>query len=97
MKLKQLVLLESSSLRLIQVVEGLELGRAALLKIRQNLAWALAYNVVGIPLAAGMVVGIGIKGRGGVSMLDLRWGVCRRTSIDYMPPCPSFPFQLIRL
>ncbi len=39
--------------RLSQVVDSIELGRAALSKIRQNLAWALAYNAVGIPLAAG--------------------------------------------
>jgi len=31
----------------------LDLGRATLDKIRANLTWALAYNVVGIPLAAG--------------------------------------------
>ncbi|KAG1665414.1 hypothetical protein FOA52_005756 [Chlamydomonas sp. UWO 241] len=39
--------------RLSQVVDSLTLGRAALTKIRQNLAWALCYNIVGIPLAAG--------------------------------------------
>ena len=33
--------------------DAIELGRAALSKIRQNLAWALAYNAIGIPLAAG--------------------------------------------
>jgi Cu+-exporting ATPase len=30
----------------------LELARRAVAKIRQNLFWAFAYNVVGIPLAA---------------------------------------------
>ncbi|GAB4822976.1 hypothetical protein N2152v2_010022 [Parachlorella kessleri] len=39
--------------RLGQVVEALALGRAAMHKIRQNLGWALGYNAVGIPLAAG--------------------------------------------
>jgi len=39
--------------RLGQVVEAVDLGRAALAKIRQNLAWALLYNCVAIPLAAG--------------------------------------------
>ena len=32
------------------------LGRATLGKIRQNLAWALIYNVIGIPLAAGALL-----------------------------------------
>eukprot|EP00798_Chlamydomonas_sp_ICE-L_P031536 gene31536-6721_t len=39
--------------RLHQVLDSLELGRATLSKIKQNLAWALVYNLVGIPLAAG--------------------------------------------
>eukprot|EP00959_Pyramimonas_sp_CCMP1952_P394933 8274707-Pyramimonas_sp.AAC.2 len=30
-----------------QVADTLELGRATLAKIKQNLAWALAYNVIG--------------------------------------------------
>lgn len=35
------------------MAEALALGRATLAKIRQNLAWALCYNLVAIPLAAG--------------------------------------------
>ena len=34
------------------VVEALSLARATGRKIRQNLFWAFAYNVVGLPLAA---------------------------------------------
>ena len=34
------------------VVEALRLSRAITRRIRQNLFWAFAYNVVGIPLAA---------------------------------------------
>ncbi|PNW77102.1 hypothetical protein CHLRE_10g422201v5 [Chlamydomonas reinhardtii] len=42
--------------RLGQLLEALELGGACLAKIRQNLVWALGYNVVGIPLAAGALL-----------------------------------------
>lgn len=42
--------------RLGQVVEAIDLSRAAAATIRQNLAWALAYNAVGIPLAAGALL-----------------------------------------
>ena len=34
------------------VVEALQLSRAITRRIRQNLFWAFAYNVAGIPLAA---------------------------------------------
>ncbi len=37
-------------------MEAIVLGRATLGKIRQNLAWALIYNVIGIPLAAGALL-----------------------------------------
>jgi Cu+-exporting ATPase len=35
-------------------LDALELSRATFNKIRQNLWWAFAYNLVGIPLAAGV-------------------------------------------
>ncbi len=40
----------------MQVLEAIALGRATLSKIRQNLAWALVYNLFGIPLAAGALL-----------------------------------------
>ncbi|BDV42953.1 copper-translocating P-type ATPase [Geotalea uraniireducens] len=38
---------------LLDVVRAVRLGRATLAKIKQNLFWALFYNILGIPLAAG--------------------------------------------
>ena len=38
---------------LMDVVRAIRLGRATLARIRQNLFWALFYNVLGIPVAAG--------------------------------------------
>lgn len=42
--------------RLRDVVEAIRLSRATFNKIRQNLFWAFAYNFVGIPLAAGVLL-----------------------------------------
>ena len=58
--------------RLSQVVDSLELGRAALSKIRQNLAWALAYNLIGIPLAAGERQQTSAQAAGGKSVKGSR-------------------------
>ncbi|MBE9206490.1 copper-translocating P-type ATPase [Nostoc sp. LEGE 06077] len=42
--------------RLSDVVESIALSRATFNKIRQNLFWAFAYNTLGIPLAAGVLL-----------------------------------------
>ncbi|WCJ29308.1 hypothetical protein M5689_010952 [Euphorbia peplus] len=42
--------------RLSQVVDALELARATMGKVYQNLSWAIAYNVVAIPVAAGVLL-----------------------------------------
>lgn len=41
---------------LSQVVEAIDLSRATMQKIQQNLGWALAYNAVAIPLASGALL-----------------------------------------
>jgi Cu+-exporting ATPase len=40
---------------LLDVVRAIRLGKATLAKVRQNLFWALLYNVAGIPIAAGVL------------------------------------------
>jgi P-type Cu2+ transporter len=42
--------------RLDDVVASIQLSRATFNKIRQNLFWAFAYNTIGIPLAAGLLL-----------------------------------------
>jgi Cu+-exporting ATPase len=49
---------------LMDVVRAIRLGRATLAKIKQNLFWALFYNILGIPIAAGALfypLGITLK------------------------------------
>ncbi|GMA94073.1 hypothetical protein GCM10025881_08970 [Pseudolysinimonas kribbensis] len=41
------------------VLDTVALSRAAYRKMQQNLAWATGYNVLGIPLAAGVLAGVG--------------------------------------
>ena len=38
------------------MLDALHLSRATFSKIQQNLCWAFAYNLVGIPLAAGALL-----------------------------------------
>jgi len=42
--------------RVEQVADAVGLGRATLSKIKQNLGWALVYNLIGIPVAAGILL-----------------------------------------
>ncbi len=39
----------------LDVPQAIRLGRATIRKIRQNMAWALVYNIIGIPIAAGLL------------------------------------------
>ncbi len=59
------VAIESADIVLVKsdprdVTELVDLARATYRKMLQNLAWATGYNVVAIPLAAGVLVGAGI-------------------------------------
>jgi Cu2+-exporting ATPase len=53
METAQIVLMRD---RISDVVESIQLSRATFNKIRQNLFWAFAYNTLGIPLAAGVLL-----------------------------------------
>ncbi|MCD7861617.1 MAG: heavy metal translocating P-type ATPase [Oscillospiraceae bacterium] len=46
--------------RLSDVPLALRLGRATLRNIHENLFWAFIYNVIGIPLAAGVLIPLGL-------------------------------------
>jgi P-type Cu+ transporter len=49
---------------LMDVVRAIRLGKATLAKVKQNLFWALFYNILGIPIAAGVLyypLGITLK------------------------------------
>jgi Cu+-exporting ATPase len=52
--------MESAGITLVQgdlggIVRARRLARATMRNIRQNLAWAFVYNVLGVPVAAGVL------------------------------------------
>lgn len=42
--------------RISQLVDAMELAQATMSKVYQNLSWAIAYNVVAVPIAAGVLL-----------------------------------------
>ncbi|KAK4742790.1 hypothetical protein SAY87_000791 [Trapa incisa] len=42
--------------KLSQVLDALELSQATMAKVYQNLSWAVAYNMVAVPIAAGVLL-----------------------------------------
>ena len=49
----------------------LQIGRGTLRKMRQNLAWAIGYNAVALPLAAGVLAPVGLTLRPEVAALSM--------------------------
>jgi cation transport ATPase len=54
------VAIESAGITLVKgdlsnIAKAIELSRAVMRNIRQNLFFAFAYNIIGIPIAAGLV------------------------------------------
>lgn len=45
---------------LIDVVAAIDLSQRTVNRIRLNFLWAVVYNIVGIPIAAGALVPLGI-------------------------------------
>lgn len=59
------IAIESGSIVLVQndlrgVVRALDISQKTFNRIKLNLFWALIYNVIGIPIAAGLYVGFGL-------------------------------------
>lgn len=40
----------------MKIVDALDLAKATMAKVHQNLAWAVAYNAIAVPIAAGVLL-----------------------------------------
>lgn len=56
----------------LDVVTALHIGRATLRKMRQNLGWAIGYNAIALPIAAGVFEpGFGLMLRPEITALNM--------------------------
>jgi len=55
----------------LDVPTALLIGRGTLRKMRQNLGWAIGYNVIALPIAAGVFAGIGLVLRPEIAALSM--------------------------
>ena len=56
----------------LDIVTALIIGRATVRKMRQNLAWAIGYNSIALPIAAGVFVpGFGLMLRPEIAALTM--------------------------
>ena len=60
------IAIESGSIVLVQndlngVVRALDMSKKTFNRIKLNLFWALIYNLIGIPIAAGLFVSVGLQ------------------------------------
>ena len=46
---------------LFDVIGAIHLSKRTVRKIRMNFAWALFYNTIGIPIAAGVLTPVGVQ------------------------------------
>ncbi len=53
------------------VAAALTIGRSTLRKMRQNLRWAIGYNTVALPIAAGAFAGAGLTLRPEIAALSM--------------------------
>ena len=63
-----LVLMRSDPL---DVPTALTIGRGTLRKMRQNLGWAVGYNAIALPIAAGVFAGVGLTLRPEIAALSM--------------------------
>lgn len=76
--------------RLSDVPAAIRLSRATLRNIHENLFWAFFYNVVGIPLAAGCFVALGIT-------LNPMFGAAAMSLSSFCVVCNALRLNLLKL
>ena len=69
----------------LDVPTALTIGRGTLRKMRQNLGWAIGYNALALPIAAGVFAPWGLILRPEIAATPLRVGASRSLALLYHP------------